>query len=65
MNELAAEGFIVLGGPLGNGQRFLLVIDADEEHSVRARLAADPWAPRLLVIESVEDWQILLEHGPT
>lgn len=62
MDELAASSFIVLGGPLGEGERTLLVIDAENEESVRQRLAADPWtATKMLLIESVEPWEILLE----
>jgi uncharacterized protein YciI len=63
MNDLAASGFIVLGGPLGDGERILLVIEAENEESVRHRLAADPWsATGRLLIESVEPWAILLER---
>jgi hypothetical protein len=55
MDALAGDAFVVLGGPLGRGERFLLVIDANDEELLRTRLAADPWTPmRLLVIESVE-----------
>ena len=39
MNGLAAEGFVVLGGPLGDGREVLLIIDADGEGTVRARTA--------------------------
>ena len=62
MNALAAEGFVILGGPLGTGEEVLLVIDAASEDIIRARLAADPWTDaRLLVIKSVQPWTVLLE----
>ena len=62
MNGLAAEGFIVLGGPLGSGDEVLLVFDAPREDVVRQRLAADPWSVSgLLEIKSVEPWTILLD----
>jgi len=62
MNALAAEGFVVLGGPLGSGEEILLVINAADEAAVRARLAADPWSGSgLLEIKSVEPWTILLD----
>ena len=62
MNALAAEGFVVLGGPLGTGEEVLLVIDAASEDTIRARLAADPWtAAKLLVIQSVQPWTVLLD----
>jgi uncharacterized protein YciI len=60
MDGLEAEGFIVLGGPLGDGERVLLVIDAASEADVRARLAQDPWSPGLRQVGSVEHWEILL-----
>jgi uncharacterized protein YciI len=62
MNALAAEGFVVLGGPLGTGEEVLLVIDAASEDTIRARLAGDPWTDaRLLVIKSVQPWTVLLD----
>jgi uncharacterized protein YciI len=62
MNALAAAGFVVLGGPLGAGEEILLVIDADSEDAIRARLAGDPWSDAgLLEIVRVEPWTILLD----
>ena len=61
MDALAAEGFIVLGGPLGDGSRFLHVVRAAGEDEIRARLEDDPWTPPgLLRLGRVERWQILL-----
>jgi uncharacterized protein YciI len=65
MESLAADGFVVHGGPLGEGSRILLAIDADSEEAVRTTLAADPWsATGLLAVASIETWTILLEHRP-
>jgi uncharacterized protein YciI len=62
MNTLAAEGFVILGGPLGAGEEVLLVVDSASENAVRRRLAADPWTGSgLLEITSVEPWTILLD----
>jgi uncharacterized protein YciI len=62
MDALAAEGFVVLGGPLGSGAEVLLVIDAASEEVARARLAADPWSTAgLLEIARVEPWTVLLD----
>jgi uncharacterized protein YciI len=62
MDGLVAEGFIVLGGPLADGERVLLAVRAPDEDTVRARLAADPWNQRgLLVTGSVDPWTILLD----
>jgi uncharacterized protein YciI len=64
MNALAAEGFVILGGPVGTDGEVLLVIDAGSEAVVRARLAGDPWsAMGLLAIARVEPWTILLDAG--
>ena len=61
MNALADDGFVVLGGPLGDGARILLIIDADSEGAIQTRLSADPWTPMgLLRIAKVERWEILL-----
>ena len=62
MEGLVDDGFILLGGPVGDGHRVLLIIVAANEDEVRARLAADPWHPHLLELASVEPWTILL--GP-
>jgi uncharacterized protein YciI len=61
MNVLVDEGFVVLGGPVGEGERVLLVVSADSEAAIRRRIEADPWTPlRLLPIASVEAWRVLL-----
>jgi hypothetical protein len=44
MDDLVDAGFIILGGPLDDGDRALLVIEAADEDEVRARLGQDPWA---------------------
>jgi uncharacterized protein YciI len=62
MDGLTAEGFVVLGGPVGegDGEGALLVIDAASEGDVKARLADDPWADGTLLVASVEKWSVLL-----
>ena len=62
MDALADEGFIILGGPLGDGEKkFLLIITAEGEQEIAARLANDPWTPMgLLRTAKVERWEILL-----
>jgi len=61
MDALADDGFIVLGGPLGEGEKTLLIIAADSEQAIEARLADDPWTPLgLLHLAKVEHWEILL-----
>jgi hypothetical protein len=62
MDRLVDDGFIVLGGPVGElgGDRALLVVDAGSEDEVRTRLATDPWADGVLSIASVRPWTIWL-----
>jgi uncharacterized protein YciI len=65
MDALTAEGLIVLGGPVGegDGDYALLVFAAESEAAVRGRLAADPWEDTILRIESVEPWSVWLRGG--
>ncbi|GHO98324.1 hypothetical protein KSF_083720 [Reticulibacter mediterranei] len=61
MDALAEEGFIILGGPLGDGKQVQLIIVATSEQEIEARLADDPWTPPgLLRIAKIERWEILL-----
>lgn len=61
MNQLVDEGFVVMGGPLGDGERTLLIVDAETDEAVHARLADDPWTEmQLLRVAKIERWQILL-----
>jgi len=61
MDALVEDGFVVLGRPLGDGAEFLLIVDAESEQAVEARLADDPWTPMgLLRIARIERWEILL-----
>ena len=61
MNRLAGDGFVVLGGPIGDEARFLLMVNAEDERAVEERLAQDPWTPLgLLTVATIEPWQILL-----
>ena len=65
MDDLVDDGFVLLGGPLG-ANRALLIVEAASEEEVRERLAQDPWTPiRMLGVESVEPWEILLGELPT
>ena len=65
MDALTEEGFVVLGGPVGegDGEDSLLVIDAGGEDEVRARLADDPWGEDMLTTRSIEPWSVWLRAG--
>jgi uncharacterized protein YciI len=61
MDRLATEGVVLLGGPLGDGARVLLAIEAETAGAVEQRLAGDPWsAMGLLRVASIDPWQVLL-----
>ena len=64
MEGLAADGFVILGGPLGDGDDVLLVINAGSAGEVRSALSDDPWSRSgLLEVKSIQPWSILLESG--
>lgn len=65
MNSLAAEGFVLLAGPLAGSEhdriRVLLIMEAASEEDINRRLADDPWArTQRLVTKSVEAWNLLV-----
>jgi len=61
MDGLVDSGFVVLGGPLADEQRVILVVEAASEEEARATLARDPWSGTHLVVASVEQWTIRLD----
>jgi uncharacterized protein YciI len=60
MDALADEGFIVIGGPLGDEARVLHIVRAADEREVEWRFAEDPWGEDMLQIASIEPWTIVL-----
>jgi hypothetical protein len=61
MDALVADGFVVLGGPLGGTRDALLVIQAEASFEITKRLAADPWALNdVLVAKDCWPWTIRL-----
>jgi uncharacterized protein YciI len=61
MDGLTDSGFVVLGGPLADEHRVVLIISADSGDAVRATLARDPWDQTHLVIDSIDGWTIRLD----
>jgi uncharacterized protein YciI len=62
MDALVDAGFIILGGPVGDGEQTLHGVEAIDENEVRRRLAEDPWASAgLLRIGSIEPWALWLD----
>ena len=62
MDGLVDEGFLVLGGPLGDEVRVAHAVEAESEEAIRARLADDPWSDSHLVIDSIDPWTIRLQR---
>jgi uncharacterized protein YciI len=63
MDALVEDGFVVLGGPLADEHRVVLVVEADSEEAVRTTLAADPWSGSHLEVAGVDPWTIRLRRG--
>jgi uncharacterized protein YciI len=61
MDGLVDAGFVILGGPLADEHRVVLVIEAESEDAVRATFARDPWSETHLVVDTVEAWTIRLD----
>jgi uncharacterized protein YciI len=65
MHGLVDDGFIILGGPVGDGEQTLHAVEAADENEIRAHLAADPWATAgLLRIGTIEPWALWLDGRP-
>jgi hypothetical protein len=62
MDGLVDEGFIVLGGPLGDEVRTAHAVEAATEDEIRRRLARDPWSGSHLVVDSIDPWTIRLQR---
>ena len=61
MNALVAGGFMLLGGPLAGTRDVLLIVRAGNAAKVEARLAADCWTVRnLLVTRQITPWELRL-----
>jgi len=61
MDGLVDAGFVVLGGPLVDEHRVVLVVEAESEDAVRSTLARDPWSETHLRIDTIDRWTIRLD----
>ena len=60
MDGLVEDGFVILGGPIGDGDGSCCRGGGRARR--QARLAADPWKPMgILEIGSIEPWTIWLD----
>jgi uncharacterized protein YciI len=65
MDGLVDDGFIILGGPVGDGEETLHVVEAADEDEIGARLSVDPWAQAgLLRVGTIEPWALWLDSRP-
>ena len=61
MDGLVDAGFVVLGGPLADGDRVVHVVEAESEDAIRGTLARDPWRETHLRIDTIDPWMIRLD----
>jgi uncharacterized protein YciI len=62
MDGLLDGGFVILGGPIGDGEQVMLVVEARDESEIEARLSKDPWQPMgILRIGAIRPWTIWLD----
>jgi uncharacterized protein YciI len=63
IDQMVADGFILMGGPLVDEGGSLLILDVEDENEVREKLKNDPWSKhRILKLESVKRWQIFIDE---
>jgi uncharacterized protein YciI len=62
IDQLVAEGFVLMGGPLVDEDGAMLIVNADNENEVREKLKNDPWMKHgVLKLDSVKRWQIFID----
>jgi uncharacterized protein len=62
IDQLFAEGFILMGGPLVDEGGAILIVSAENENEVREKLKDDPWYEQgILKLESVKRWEIFID----
>jgi uncharacterized protein YciI len=62
IDQLVAEGFILMGGPFPDEGGSMLIVNANDENEVRETLKNDPWMKHgVLELVSVKRWQIFID----
>src|SRR5215472_1814394 len=62
IDQLVADGFVLMSGPLVDEGGAMLIVNADDENEVREKLKDDPWMKHgVLKPESVKRWQIFID----
>jgi uncharacterized protein len=63
IDQLVADGFILMGGPFPDEGGSILIFKAENESEVREKLKNDPWTKHdILKLESVKRWQIFIDQ---
>ena len=64
MDKLAADGVVILGGPVGDEEEFLLAVNAADENEICSIFSEDCWSRSgILEILKIQRWTILLQAG--
>jgi len=62
IDQLVADGFILMGGPLVDEGGSLLIVNAENESEVREKMKNDSWFMHgILKLESIKRWQIFID----
>ena len=62
IDQLVADGFVLMGGPFPDEAGAMLIVNADDENEVREKLKTDPWMKHgVLKLEKVTRWQIFID----
>jgi uncharacterized protein len=63
IDALVADGFIVLGGPFPDEGGAMIVVRAESEADVHARLEPDPWyRNNILRLAGVHRWDMFIQE---
>jgi uncharacterized protein YciI len=63
IDQLDAEGFILMGGPLVDEGGAVLIVHAADEHEIREKVKDDPWYVQgVLKLESIKRWDIFIDN---
>jgi uncharacterized protein YciI len=62
MDQMTADGFIILGGPIGDNGDAMLVIEAADKEEVLSKFQDDPWIQSgIRAVKSLDPWTIFLD----
>jgi hypothetical protein len=62
MDDLVADGMIIVGGPVGDGHYTAHLVQGAGEDQIRSKLAADPWSSDgHLTVGLLEPWSLWLD----